>query len=71
MAIRSGRYRHRFELLKPKLGIDKEPERNDFGQLTGETVIVARPWCDIMDVKSTEHVSTAINGQEIINFEIR
>ena len=71
MAIRSGRYRHRFNLLKPKLGEDCEPERNQYGELTGETVSVQRPWCAIVKVESSESVSGSINGQETIGFEIR
>ena len=71
MAIRSGRYRHRFSLLKPLLGDDGEPARNDFGELTGGTVVVQRPWCAIVKVESSENNATAVNGQEQIGFEIR
>ena len=71
MAIRSGRYRHRFALLKPKLDVDGEPARNGFGELTGETTVVQRPWCAIIKVESTESSGNAINGQETIGFEVR
>ena len=71
MAVRSGRYRHRFNLLKPKLGDDGEPARNDYGELTGETTIVQRPWCAIVKVESTETSSKAVQGQETTGFEIR
>jgi head-tail adaptor len=71
MAIRSGRYRHRFILLKPKLGEDGEPARNSYGELTGETTIVQRPWCAIIKVDSSENSASAIQGQETIGFEIR
>ncbi len=69
--IRSGRMRHRFKLLSPKLDDDGNLIRNDYGTPTGETDIVARPWCNIIDNKSSESVGTAINGQETIIFEIR
>ena len=71
MAIRSGRYRHRFTLLTPTLDIEGMPTRNDYGELTGDNTVLQRPWCAILDVESSESVDTAINGQETIVFEIR
>lgn len=71
MAVRSGRYRHRFTLRKPKTDSSGEPLRNSYGELTGETTIVQKPWCAIVEVESSENVGTAINGQESIGFEIR
>ena len=71
MAIRSGRYRHRFILLKPKLGEDGEPARNGYGELTGETIVIQRPWCAIVKVESSESSGNSVNGQEVIGFEVR
>ena len=71
MAVRSGNYRHRFDLLKPKTGDDGLPLRDEFGSPTGETEIVQRPWCRILANDSDENVSTAINTQETIRFELR
>ncbi len=71
MAIRSGRYRHRFTLLKPKLGVNGEPERNELGERTGEMTVVQRPWCAIIKVESSETVGKQNQGQKTIGFEIR
>jgi len=71
MGVRSGSYRHRIELLKPKLGDDCLPLRDAFGSPTHETKVVQRPWCRILANDSDESVSTAINTQEVIRFELR
>ena len=68
---RSGKYRHRFELLRPKLGSDGEPERNSHGEETGELETVQSPWCDIITSNNSEHTSTAVNGQTQIGLETR
>lgn len=71
MAVRSGRYRHRFELLRNKVGDDGEPDRNEYGEFTGEYEIIQRPWCDVLLTADSENASTAVNSQEQITFEIR
>lgn len=69
--MRSGRFRHRFKLMKPKLGSDGEAERNEYGEETGDLTLVSYPWCSIIDSRNNENVSTAVVGQESIKFEIR
>lgn len=71
MAIRSGRMRHRFKLLRPELDSSGEPTRDEYGALSGNTEVIQRPWCNVMDVKSDESVASAVNGQELIKFEVR
>ncbi len=71
MAVRSGKYRHRFELLKPKVGDDGEPVRNSNGEETGELEVVQRPWCNINITNNAEHASTAIADQLQIGLEVR
>lgn len=72
MSVRSGRYRNRILLKKPKLGENNKPLRNRFGELTGEMQVVQRPWCAILEVKSDEvNASNSITGQDMIMFELR
>lgn len=71
MAVRSGRFRHRFELLKHATDENGDPLRNDYGELTDEYEVVSRPWCNVVLVNSSENASTMITGQEQINFEVR
>jgi|TARA_R110000851_G_scaffold75878_3_gene167095 head-tail adaptor len=71
MAVFAGKFRHRFDLMSPVLGSDGQPARNEFGEETGELKIVQKPWCDIVTIVNSENASTAINGQEQIEFIVR
>jgi head-tail adaptor len=71
MAVFSGNFRHRFDLLSPVLGSDGHPARNDFGEETGELKILQKPWCDIVTIVNSESSSTAINEQEQLEFIVR
>lgn len=71
MAVFSGKFRHRFDLMSPVLGNDGQPARNEFGELTGELKILQKPWCEIVTIVNSENTSTAINGQEQLEFIVR
>jgi SPP1 family predicted phage head-tail adaptor len=71
MAVFAGKFRHRFDLMAPVMGSDGHPARNDFGEETGELKILQRPWCEIVTIVNSESNSTAINGQEQLEFIVR
>ncbi len=51
--------------------MDGLPVRDGLGQPTGESEVVQRPWCRILETGTTEAVGNAIIGQKTIKFEIR
>jgi hypothetical protein len=54
MAVFSGKFRHRFDLMSPVLGSDGYPARNDFGEETGELKILQRPIVKVTQLPLTD-----------------
>lgn len=72
MAVRSGRMRHRFELLRLKLDVDGKPFRDEYGNPVEDYEVIAIPWANVKDVKSAEFTGySADSGQEQLQFEVR
>lgn len=72
MAVRSGRMRHRFELLQFKLDVDGKPIRDEYGNPVEEFDVLMFPWANVKDVKSAEFTGySADSGQEQLQFEVR
>lgn len=71
MAVNAGYMRKRFILYGSRKNLVGEPLVDDVGQAIEDREVLARPWCSVKVVSSTEKGGVLNSGQLTLEFTVR